>query len=142
MRRSLLGNSLNKASSMPVWSGKCRWGVIGLTLVAWSSQPAAAAPFCLTSNVLTPQCIYTDPVECSHRAAQIHGACAANPAEMRAFSGNQEFCVTDATRTGLCAYPDQASCDHAVERRAGSVCVRQPTATQPPGFSRANNQPR
>ena len=116
-------------------------GLLALALVTSAAKPATAAPFCLTTNVLSPQCIYVDPAECRARAVQIHGACVANPTEMRAFSGHQAFCATDATLMALCEYPDLASCSRAVEHRSGSLCVMHPYATQPPGFSRPVNQP-
>ncbi len=109
---------------------------VGLLAVTWliappgvSTRLASAAPFCVMTNALPPQCLYVDPSECRQRAVQLHGVCVANPAEFHVTAGVGPYCVADGTRYATCAYPDLESCTHAADRRPGAVCIKAPSDT-------------
>ncbi|MDQ2802500.1 MAG: hypothetical protein M3Y41_07385, partial [Pseudomonadota bacterium] len=57
-----------------------------------ASAPAVAAPFCLQNEAIPAQCIYYDATDCQRRAAQMHGFCTANPAEVTVTPGNGQYC--------------------------------------------------
>jgi hypothetical protein len=74
------------------------------------SPPAMAAPFCITSQVLPPLCIYDDAQQCDQAAARQGAACSANPAELRLTPGPGRFCVVTSSRISVCAYADRQNC--------------------------------
>ena len=87
------------------------------------AAPAGAAPFCVTTASLPPQCLYVDPGNCRTRAAELHGVCTANPFEVPLTAGFGPYCVVDASRYTFCVYQDLASCSQAANRQRGSICV-------------------
>lgn len=104
-------------------------------------QPASAAPFCLRSQVISPQCIYYDAQQCQRDAQRQNGECAANPSELRLTQGSGEYCVVTSTQASSCVYADQPSCTVEAVGHKG-VCVPASTrpARQPDPFSGVNGQ--
>lgn len=80
-----------------------------------------AAPFCVTTQGLPPDCIYDDTASCRNRAFQLKGVCTVNTAEITTSYGTEKYCMVDSTRVPQCIYIDRSSCDSAVS--GGSVCV-------------------
>ncbi|PPQ27102.1 hypothetical protein CCS01_28645 [Rhodopila globiformis] len=86
-----------------------------------------AAPFCLTSQVLQPQCIYYDAQLCARDAAQQKNAvCSANPAEMPLSANVGQYCVVTSARSSNCTYADRQTCARAATEQRGT-CVIAPT---------------
>lgn len=87
------------------------------------ATPSLAAPFCVRTQELPPQCEFVDPVQCRHRAEELHGLCTANPAELVIRSGETEpYCLVLSSRTAECIYADRSSCEQDAAP-AGGVCI-------------------
>jgi hypothetical protein len=101
--------------------------VVAACLVA--SIAAHAAPFCLQTEALPPQCIYYDADDCNRAARKqsITGTCSINPREMRIAARGAEYCVVTSERLAQCIYLDRISCDQNAARLHG-VCTYMPTA--------------
>lgn len=84
-------------------------------------QQAIAAPFCVTTQGVPPDCIYEDTTSCRSRATQLKGVCTVNTNEITSAYGTEKFCMVDSTRVPQCIYTDRSSCEGAMN--AGSVCV-------------------
>lgn len=104
-----------------------RWRVWSAGLLAFGVAPAiaVAAPFCLSSQAIPPQCIYTDPSLCQRDAQQQHGVCTVNKAEFAPTPNLGQYCVVTASMVSLCIYPDRESCETDAQRRHGT-CVAAP----------------
>lgn len=102
-----------------------------LTVLAFLAAPVAAqaAPFCLQTEALPPQCIYYDPDNCN-RAARLQsptGSCSANPREVRIAARGGEYCIVTGERVANCVYVDRISCDRSAARHH-AVCTYIPSA--------------
>jgi hypothetical protein len=93
-----------------------------LFALAPAGHRAHAAPFCVQTNELPPQCDYVDPAECRKRAAELKGFCIAKKDEVVFQPGIGSYCVVDGSRQALCDYFDRTSCDFDA-RRANGVCI-------------------
>jgi hypothetical protein len=89
------------------------------------SPPALAAPFCIKSQVLPPQCIYVDARQCDREAQRQGAVCSVNPAELALTPGNGKYCVVTSSRISVCAYADRATC-------ARDAALQQGTCTDAP----------
>jgi hypothetical protein len=89
------------------------------------SSPALAAPFCIKSQVLPPQCIYYDAQQCSKEALRQNAVCSTNPAELTLAPGNGKYCVVTSSRVSVCAYADRTTC-------ARDAALQQGTCTDAP----------
>lgn len=96
-------------------------------LTALSCPVAAfAAPFCVSTESLPPQCLYHDPAICQRDAAEQGGVCSVNTAEYKPTPGIGQYCVVTPSLVSLCVYPDRTSCMADAESRDGT-CVKAPT---------------
>jgi hypothetical protein len=86
------------------------------------AHPAAAAPFCISSQVLPPQCIYVDAEECGREATRQGAVCSANAAELRLTRGVGQYCAVTSTQISICHYADRQSCNVDAARLHGT-CV-------------------
>lgn len=86
---------------------------------------AMAAPFCLTGQLLPPQCIYYDARQCERDAQRQGEACSANPAEVTLSRGAGLYCVVTSSRVSLCAYTDRATCAREATQQNG-ICTGAP----------------
>ena len=86
-------------------------------------QPLLAAPFCVQTQAMPPQCDYYDAAQCRKRAAELKGYCVANPPELviRA-GGTGEYCLVLSSRDAQCLYPDRTSCENDAGP-ANGVCI-------------------
>jgi hypothetical protein len=97
----------------------------GLVLLAASATPAVAAPFCVRTQALPPQCIYVDAAQCQNEALRQGGVCTVNSAEVRVNPGIGQYCVVTSSVVSLCAYPDRGTCMAEAARHNGA-CVEAP----------------
>lgn len=94
--------------------------------LALTFSPAAlAAPFCLKSQIIPPQCIYYDARQCNQEAQRQGAVCSANPAEMKLTRGAGQYCVITSARTSVCAYADRGTCDRDATSQHGT-CTDSP----------------
>lgn len=107
------------------------------------SLPANAAPFCIMTQTLPPQCIYVDAAECTREAARQGGACSANASELHLVQGIGGFCVVTSGLASVCAYHDRQTCDREAARQRGA-CVDapglSPTVSSPDPYSPINGR--
>jgi hypothetical protein len=90
-----------------------------------------AAPFCIGSESVLPQCIYYDADSCRKEAGRQGGYCSANPNEVRVSTNLGQYCVVTSQQVSLCLYLDRESCESAAARQHGA-CVASP-GTAPSG---------
>jgi hypothetical protein len=111
-------------------------------LAVLMAQPVMAAPFCLTSQVIPPQCIYYDARQCNQEAQRQGAACSVNPAEVRLTEGPGAFCVVTSGRYSVCAYLDRPTCEAEAARQHGTCAVstKHVAVGSPDPFSPVNGQ--
>lgn len=97
----------------------------GLVLLAAGATPAAAAPFCIRTQAVPPQCVYFDAAQCQHEALRQNGVCTVNLAEAKVNPGIGQYCVVTSSVVSLCAYPDRGACMAEAAREKGA-CVEAP----------------
>lgn len=100
------------------------------TLVALLlAMPAAAwaAPFCIKSEMLPPQCIYQDVQQCDREALRQNATCAANPDEITLTPGNGRYCVVTSAHVSLCAYGDRTTCARDAATQGGTCTDAPPS---------------
>jgi hypothetical protein len=86
---------------------------------------ALAAPFCVQTEVIPPQCIYYDPNSCRARANAMSGWCVVNPEEVATPHGTGEYCRYSSSLAVSCDYGDVLNCSRDAAR-TGGVCVQSP----------------
>lgn len=95
--------------------------------VAIPDPAALAAPFCVTSQALPPQCIYDDPGLCQRDAAHQGGVCAANADAAIQVEGSAPYCLAVAGGPALCRFYDVRSCVLEA-RHHRTACITAPVA--------------
>jgi len=116
-----------------------RWGgdqrikavLFGLGMLA-APLPVLAAPFCVRTIAIPPQCDYFDAASCNARANQMGGRCTANPAEVHPPPGIGHYCLLTLGQVSQCIYPDLAVCNIEARHQQG-VCVDAPDRPESPG---------
>ena len=106
-----------------------RWLLLALSLAA--ARSAVAAPYCVRTDSIAPQCLYYDAASCNERARQMHGYCSINTAELRIAPGIGHFCLLTSGNVSNCLYPDAGSCDAEAKRQHG-LCVSAPARDESP----------
>lgn len=96
-----------------------------MCVAASIGQQAFAAPYCVQTEAIPPQCLYFDPASCDERAKQMGGYCSVNTAELQAPPGIGHFCELLQGNVGNCFFPDYDSCNLRAKRDHG-VCVAAP----------------
>ena len=104
--------------------------VAGLALLA-SPLPVVAAPFCVQTQAIPPQCIYFDARSCNDRAREMGGTCSVNTAEVHISAGLGHYCLLTSAQVSACIYPDRGPCD-ADAQHQGGVCVMAPETPESP----------
>jgi hypothetical protein len=104
--------------------------LFALGLIA-APLPVMGAPFCVQTQAIPPQCIYTDAAACNARAAQMGGRCAINPAEVHPHPGIGHYCLLTLGQVSECIYPDLATCTVEAQHQQG-VCVDSPDRPESP----------
>jgi hypothetical protein len=90
-----------------------------------------AAPFCIGSEALPPQCIYYDAGSCNKEAVRQGGVCSVNTKEVHITRNVGQYCVVTSQQVSLCIYSDRSSCTAAATLQHGA-CVHSPE-TAPSG---------
>ena len=85
--------------------------------------PAVAAPFCIYSDAVPPQCIYVDAASCSKHATQLGGYCAVNGSEVHIAPPAGHYCVLTSSLVSSCIYVDLANCTRDARQQHG-VCLK------------------
>ena len=104
--------------------------LIGAALLA-APLPVLAASYCVQTQAIPPQCIYTDPASCNARAKQMGGSCTVNPAEVHVSTGLGHYCLLTSGTVSSCIYTDQADCAREATHQQG-VCVEAPDSPESP----------
>jgi hypothetical protein len=93
-----------------------------LATLAWSAS-AQAAPYCIQSVGLPPQCLFGDVSQCRREALRVNGVCGLNPKEVllpKTPAGR--FCLVHNGPIVECIYVDRRTCDTESARRS-AICV-------------------
>jgi hypothetical protein len=93
--------------------------------------PAVAAPFCVYSEALPPQCIYFDPASCAKRATQLGAYCSVNGNEVQLSTALGHYCLVTSGLHSSCIYVDEANCTRDA-RQQGGACVKSETSPDSP----------
>ena len=80
---------------------------IALLLLAMP-LPAVAAPFCVYSEALPPQCIYFDAASCAKRATQLGAYCSVNGNEVQLSTALGHYCLLTSGLVSSCVYVDRS----------------------------------
>ena len=84
-----------------------------------------AAPFCIGTEAVPPQCIYYDANDCRKQAVRQGGTCSANAAELHVTTNLGQYCMVTSQRVSLCIYLDRGTCEADAARQHGA-CVSSP----------------
>ena len=87
------------------------------------AAPTHAAPFCVHTKAIPPQCIYFDPSSCNKRAIQMGGICTANEDEVKVTSGIGHYCLVTSGMASFCSYASRDTCDRDARQQQG-VCIQ------------------
>jgi hypothetical protein len=103
---------------------------------------ASAAPFCLSSPAIPPQCMYYDADLCSKDSAKQGGYCVPNPAELHAGVGSGQYCMVTSQGVTECNFLDRVSCATEALRQHGA-CFHdeQRTVGVPDPYASYSNPP-
>lgn len=85
------------------------------------SSAALAAPFCLQTLTVPPQCMSYDANLCRNDAAKQGGWCSPNPGSTLAGTGSGQDRVVTSQGASTCAFLDRVTCDFEAARQHG-VC--------------------
>jgi hypothetical protein len=111
-------------------SHRVRAALVGvLVLVTPSAVPGA--PFCVRTEAIPPQCIYTDAASCDGRAQQMGGTCSVNTAEVHVPAGLGHYCLVTSSLVSACIYADPATCAQEALHQQGA-CVEAPNRPESP----------
>jgi hypothetical protein len=119
------------ATPIAIMHGYFRLALPPILIATLLDSPGMAAPFCVQSQAVPPQCLYVDAPSCDAAAKRMGGYCSINKQELHIAGGIGHFCVVTSALVSSCVYPDEASCDVDAQRQHG-VCVAEPTHAESP----------
>ena len=90
-----------------------------------------AAPFCVQTQAIPPQCLYFDAGECGKRATQMGGICVVNPAEFHVSGTLGHYCLLTSDRVMSCIYTDPGTCAAEAQHQHGA-CILAPERPESP----------
>ena len=93
------------------------WFLLGALIAPVAAQ---AAPFCLQSQSLSPQCIYYDAGSCQTEANRQGGVCSTNPSEVHLTGNVGQYCMVTSQMVSLCIYSDRGTCAADAARQHGA----------------------
>ncbi len=96
-----------------------------LLAAALPAPSALAAPFCLQTQAVPPQCLYFDANTCRQEAAHQRGVCVVNPEEVSVTPGGGDYCLVTSTGASSCVFQDINACAREAVHQGG-VCVDAP----------------
>ncbi len=100
----------------------------GLMLaVSLPSPSALAAPFCLQTETVPPQCIYYDAANCRRDATRQRGFCVVDGQEIALRPGTGAYCLVTGDGASVCDFQDPGPCTQEATRQ-NAVCVLAPPA--------------
>ncbi len=102
--------------------------------------PAVAAPFCVYSEALPPQCIYFDAASCAKRATQLGAYCSVNSDEVHASATIGHYCLLTSSLVSSCVYVDRGNCYRDAAQQHG-VCVEFDDRAGKPGGRSLSRHP-
>lgn len=108
-----------------------RWPSLWLVALLATPAPVLAAPFCVQTQAIPPQCLFTDAAECNVRAAQMGGTCTVNSDDVHVSSGLGHYCLLTSGLVSSCIYADRADCDQEARHQQG-LCVVAPNRPESP----------
>lgn len=85
-----------------------------------------AAPFCIESQALPPQCMYYDAASCQREATRQQAACSVNVKELPLSNNVGQYCMVSSDGASQCFYSDRTTCAAAATRQHG-LCTNAPT---------------
>lgn len=98
----------------------------GLLLAATLPAPSAlAAPFCMQTQSIPPQCIYFDASNCRRDAQRQQGFCVVNPQEVTLAPGTGAYCLIGSGGAASCDFQDIRDCSREAAHQ-NAVCVQAP----------------
>jgi len=121
-------------AAMAGMRGVIRWfAVLGFAGLASQMAPptALAAPFCVQTQALPPQCMYYDAASCEQRANQLGGLCSVNRKEVRVRPGLGHYCLLTSGLVSSCIYADRGTCQRDAVQQHGA-CVDTPARPESP----------
>jgi hypothetical protein len=106
--------------------------VLAGMLVLAGPIAALAAPFCVRTESIPPQCLYFDAGECGKRATQMGGTCVVNPAEVHVSNSLGHYCLLTSSGVTSCIYTDPGVCAAEAQHQHGA-CTLAPERPESPG---------
>ena len=103
-------------------------------------RKSEAAPFCLSTLGIAPQCLYYDADICRRDALKQGGSCEPNPEETRVGYGSGQYCLVISQGASLCSYFDRDSCEIDARRQHGACYFDTQKATGAPDPSTSSRQ--
>lgn len=100
-------------------------GALWPVLTAAMASPALAAPFCLETQAVPPQCNYFDAHQCQQDAAKQGGVCSVNNQQVTLTPGIGQYCVVTSQGVSQCMYADRGTCADQATRQGGA-CTEAP----------------
>jgi len=115
------------------WFDALWFGCAAAAFAGWllPPAPARAAPFCVQTQAVPPQCIYFDASSCTKRAKQLGGTCTANEDEVKVSGGIGHFCVVTSGQVAQCLYLSRDDCDRQAHQQQ-AVCVQSQVTPESP----------
>ena len=104
-----------------------RLAVLGVFAGLFPAGQVLAAPYCVQTEAVPPQCIYNDPGLCQTRAFQLGGWCTPNPVGVEVPATQARFCLLISGATS-CRYADQNLCLRDAVQQHGA-CISAPVTT-------------
>jgi hypothetical protein len=102
--------------------------VLGIFVAPSATQ---AAPFCVQTQAIPPQCIFVDAGSCNERATQMGGTCTVNRAEVHVSTGLGHYCLLTSSQASACIYADRSVCEVEARHQHG-VCIDAPDRPESP----------
>jgi hypothetical protein len=106
-------------------------GAMALVFLIGPGKPEAA-PFCLSTTGMMPQCLYYDAGDCRRDAGKQGGWCEPNPGETRTGYGSGQYCLLISQGASVCSYVDRNSCEVEARRQRGACYFDAQKATGAP----------
>src|SRR5579871_5315996 len=93
---------------------------------------AVAAPFCVQTQAIPPQCIFFDAASCDKRANEMGGYCTVDTSQVKVSSGVGHYCLFTSSMVSYCVYSDIDQCNREARHQQG-VCIPAPDRPESPG---------
>lgn len=105
--------------------------LLGVVLFAIPAS-AVAAPFCVETDAIPPQCIFYDAAQCNKRAAEMGGQCTVDSSQVQVSTGIGHYCLLTSSKVTYCVFAGRDDCDREAKHQQG-VCIQAPGSPEAPG---------